>query len=303
MKRFIVFIVLSVVLIMGLGVNIQAEEVAAPEETEKLEWVNILDWDYVEMQYGSGNSYVDEGIIYMDLLENTPYQYRLMLDGLEPKFRMTGKIYIEDVIDTGLDDISGWNGIRIICGSEDFLNYNTVTMYRQHGVQVVNNSAVGYGPIVPYPEGLSFVPEREYTFELIKDEYHIIFKLNDTLMIDHTLTESQYYYNEDIYDNIGFIAINTALEVRDLKIEVEKNVLEATPVPTTQAPTTAPTEVPTEAPTTAPTEVPATEVPATEAPEDTDESSSYVWVWIIVAAAIVVVIVCVVVVVNKNKKG
>ncbi|MBE7066342.1 MAG: hypothetical protein E7385_02200 [Ruminococcaceae bacterium] len=298
MKKIIVWIVLSVVLVMSMGINIQAEET---EETEKLEWVNILDREFPEVEDTSwGHARFEDEVIYMYMWQDQPYQFRVLLDGLEPKFRMTGKIVLEEVTYTGEDDISGWNGLRIICGSQDFLNYNTVSLYARHGAHIVNHSSVGVGPLVPYPEGFAFAAGTEFTFELYRDGRYIMFKINDTVMIDYTISESEDFYNQDVYNNIGFIAINTAYQVEDLKIEVEQVVPDETPIPT-EAPAT-----PTVAPTIAPTEAPATEAPVTEAPGNTqnnNETDNYTWVWIVAGVAAVAVIACVVVVLNKNKKG
>ncbi len=281
------------------------------DDGPELVWYDVIDWDSIETQYGTAETEIDRDgkVISMPFLENTPYQYGLMFEGIKSKFRMSGKITINDIVDTGDDDISIWNGLRIICGRTDFLTYNTVSMYRLVGMQIVNNSTVGIGPIIPYPEGFSFAEGTEFTFEILKDGRHFIFKLNDAVMIDYTVGKSEDLFVDDAYDNIGFIAINMAYDVTDLKVEVEGLPPTPTPVPT-EAPVT-PTIVPTAKSTAVPIQSAAAE--ATDKPIQTDSEqitkndngcTESPWIWLIIEIAVAVITVAVIsIIVFKKKKG
>ncbi len=201
---------------------VSAEE---PAEYAGTKWVDILDWDTVEGQYGTANGdariYPEDRTVYMAFWQDTPYQYGLLFEGIQPKFRISGTIKIENVVITGEGDYSAWNGLRIICGRTDFLNYNTISMYRNVGIQVVNHSTVGVGDIIPNPEGFVFGPGKEFSFELIKDGHRLIYMIDGAVIIDHMLAEEEDFFTEDALDNIGFIAINTEYSVKNLKVEVE----------------------------------------------------------------------------------
>ncbi len=303
-------LILAAVMICSLILPcVNAEE---PAEYADTEWVNILDWDTVETQYGTaiGDAciYPEDHAVYMAFWQDTPYQYGLLFEGIQPKFRMSGSIKIENVVITGEGDYSAWNGLRIICGRTDFLNYNTISMYRNVGIQVVNHSTVGIGDIIPNPEGFVFGPGTEFSFEIIKDGHRLIYMLDGAVIIDHMLAEEEDFFVEDAYDNIGFIAINTEYTVSDLKVEVDASTV-PTPRPT-DVPvekTAAPTEqaVKTEQPaekTVAPTEKTLT----TERPTDTDtkNKADNSWVWLAMEIAVAVIVISIIaILVTKKKKA
>ena len=197
--------------------------------------------------------------------------------------------------------------MRIICGRTDFLNYNTISMYRKVGMQVVNHSTVGIGAIIPYSDGFVFEPGREFSFEIIKEGHRLIFKLDGKLIIDHTLAEKEDFFTEDAYDNIGFISINTEYTIRNFKVEIDAATA-PTPKPTEvpEEKTAAPTEqaVKTEQPaekTAAPTEKPLT----TERPADTNTKSKTdnSWIWLAMEIAVAVIVISVIaILVTKKKK-
>ena len=296
--------------ISDLKVLVDKEAAAAQDPGQtgdgpELVWYDVLDWDSVETQYGATGTEIDRDgkVISMAYWENTPYQYGLLFEGIKPKFRISGKITINDIIDTGDNDISIWNGLRIICGRTDFLTYNTVSMYRLVGMQIVNNSTVGIGPIIPYPEGFSFAAGTEFTFEILKDGRHFIFKLNDAVMIDYTVGKSEDLFVDDAYDNIGFIAINMAYDVTDLKVEVEGEAPTPSPIPTEvpQTPDPEPTVNATAVPTQPATAEP-TEVPQKTASGGKTSGGNNSWIWLVIEIAFAVITVAIIVIIISSRK-
>ena len=228
---FVPIILMTLFLLQILSVGVAAEDAAEGTSITKTEWVNLVDLNEMELEYSGSHAFVDDDKLVMTLWEDQPYQVGLLLEGIQDTYRMSGTIRIEETINTGVDDISGWNGLRIIFGRTDFLNYNTISLYRQHGVHVVNHSSVGLGPLIPYPQGFVFQNDTEFTFVLNKMGRHITFAMNDIPLIDYTLTEEEDFFIADAIDNIGFISINTAYEVSALSVEVERPVETATPEP------------------------------------------------------------------------
>ncbi len=159
--------------------------------------------------------------VVLKLCEGVPYQSELKVPNLPNNYVMSGKIHIDDVIATAADDISIWNGLRIIIGKTDSLTYNTVSIYRNVGIQLVNHSTVGVGDIKPYPAGFTFADNTDFTFEIKKNGSSIIFSVNGTEVINYTLAAGEDFFTASGDNNLGFISINTHFVVSDLKVLVE----------------------------------------------------------------------------------
>lgn len=158
-----------------------------------------------------------------------------------------------NVIATADDDISIWNCIRIVAGRTTQTDYNTVSLYRKVGIQIVNFNGgvpVGVGFIYPYPAGTEFANGSTLDFELYRAGRRLVFSLNGTKVIDYTLTEEEDLAAKENHNIIGFQSTNADYTISDLKVYVLKD---AAPEPTDE-----PTTMPTDEPATAPTDEPAT---------------------------------------------
>ncbi len=224
-------------------------------QTEKgKEFVNIYDPQSPMLLYSPDHATVDDGNLTLDLWEGVSYEVGIELpEALTETYKITGTIKVNNVIATADDDISIWNCIRIVAGRTTQTDYNTVSLYRKVGIQIVNFNGgvpVGVGFIYPYPAGTEFANGSTLDFELYRAGRRLVFSLNGTKVIDYTLTEEEDLAAKENHNIIGFQSTNADYTISDLKVYVLKD---AAPEPTDE-----PTTMPTDEPATAPTDEPAT---------------------------------------------
>ncbi len=174
------------------------------------------------------------------------YSMNFLVDNLTENFTFSGKLTVTHVPvngdDAAMNDMSIWNGLRILCGGTSAAVNNSVSLYRRVGAQIVNNGSVGIGSIVPYFEDATLADGESMDFVIYRRGNRIVFTLNGNIVLDHTLTAEESLFAGRGRD-IGFISLNMEFEVSDMKlynddsdinIEVKKyiNIPENLPVVT-----------------------------------------------------------------------
>ena len=209
-------------------IKVLVEKEVESEEKET-EFVDIYDKTNPQLMYSYDHAVVENGDIRLQMWRDVPYQVGVQLsESMTKNYKLSGKIKVNDVIATADDDVSIWNCIRIVAGRKSDGDYNTISIYRKVGVQIVNFNAgapVGVGAIVPLPAGTEFVPGAEMTFEIERQGSRLLFTLNGTTIIDYTLSESEDLADVANNNIIAFQSTNADYTVSDIKVLVEKEVV------------------------------------------------------------------------------
>ena len=200
--------------------------VSAQDDDKSFE--NIYNGENPQLMYNYEHATVNNGDITLHIWENMPYQVGIRLEeDLTENYKITGNLKINDVIATADDDISIWNCIRLVAGRKSDGDYNTISLYRKVGIQIVNfnaGAAVGVGDIMPIPEGIQFAAGSEMAFEIERQGSRLIFRLNGATIIDYVLSESEDLAAKEGHNIIAFQSQNFDYTISNLKVLVEKEV-------------------------------------------------------------------------------
>ncbi len=208
--------------------------------------VNLFDGENTDVIFVSGNPHIEDGVLVLDNNDSI-YLATLWVGDLSNDYQMSGKVKITSIAP------DAWTGLQICIGKQAVDIFSAIAIYKDVGINLYNRFqeepyAEAVTDIYEFPEGFSTDEGSEFTFDVIKKENHIVFKLNSTTIFDTEINEKDDFFDAGGQDNVGFLVSRCGAEISDLVI-YDNNPIEMTPTPTFEKTSTPakvqPTEVPT----------------------------------------------------------
>lgn len=222
----IVVLLITYIFLFGVLTN-------AAEDKER---VNLVDENtYLLPQ--SDVSFID-GVLRFEN-PNREYLAILAIPGLSNDFTWSGDVKI---IQFGSDKHS--NGVRFCIGHDTSVgDYINILVSQIGGIAAERRGKNPMNDVYPYNlenYGKPLKEGQEFHFEIRKNQHHVVFKINDQVVMDYEFPEEHDLFVEGEDLNLGFFASNCMYEVRNIEVydESEKITPETTTTPDkTQMPT------------------------------------------------------------------
>lgn len=195
--------------------------------------VNLIDENtYIQPD---SHAYFEDGILGFTEI-NAEYLVNFSAPNLTSKYVWEGDIKITD-IDTDI----GYSGIRFCIGHDESSgNYINLILTRTIGVTANQRGANPVDDLIPltkdtFPRDLE--AGMEFHFEIIREDAHVVLKIDGNTVIDTTLADEHNLFTEDYDLNLGFTACMTTFEVSNLAVYNVSAEPEPSTEPTTNPPT------------------------------------------------------------------
>lgn len=249
------------------------------------ERVNLInEHTYIQQEH---NAAFEDGVLALTEIEGE-YVVNFNVERLTNSYTWEGDIKITDINTT-----IGYSGIRFCIGYDEVTgNYINLILTRNMGVSANQRGTNAKEDLIPL-DRTSFNKDLEagmnFHFEIVRDGAHVIMKIDDETIMDHTFDEDFNLFSEGDDFNLGFVACMATFEVHNLAV-YDENV-EITPVPTA---------TPKSTPTPDPTEFPEATVTPSEKIDTTDEGGVSPVIVAVAVVAVVVVLGAIIYLINKK---
>ncbi len=235
------------------------------------------------------NATFEDGVFAMTSIQDE-YLASFNVPGLTNSYTWSGDVTVVDI-----DESVEYSGVRFCIGYDtDSGNYINLLITRTMGVSADQRGTTPVPDVYPVSNATfnkTLTDEMTFHFEIVRDNDHVILKVDNATVIDYKLPEEYNLFTEGDDLNLGFYTCKCSYEVRNLAVYDED--VEITPVPSpSPEPTPSPTPVKTEAP--AKTDIP----PVTE--EKGDGTSPIIIVISVVALLFLVFTIVIIISVNKK---